>query len=203
MGALAGCGSSTTVLGGSTVTTRHAREAPAPAPPPLPGNGGSVPTPGPTGIPPRAGTVAVIRAWADALRRGDVHAAARYFAIPSVMINGTDASGGAVVITIGTLAEAAAANETLPCGARLLSADQRGRYVNALFRLTGRPGPGGSNCGTGAGQTARTNFVIVGGRIVEWIRAPDDPGDNGTPPAQTVPSVPDVPTVPQGQGPTV
>ena len=48
-------------------------------------------------------------------------------------------------------------------------------------RLTGRPGPGGSDCGTGAGETARTNFVIVDGRILEWIRAPDDPGDNHTP----------------------
>ena len=202
MGVLAGCGSSTTLLGGSTVTTRHAREA-VPALPPLPDNGTGVPTPGPTGIPPRAGAVAVIRAWSDALRRGDLRGAARYFAIPSVMINGTDAAGGALVIPIGTQAEAEAANATLPCGAKLLSADQRGRYVNALFRLTGRPGLGGSTCGTGAGQTARTNFVIAGGRIVEWIRAPDDPGDNGTSPAQPVPTVPDVPTVPQSQGPTV
>ena len=165
---------------------RHAQRAPARSTPlpALPEDGSGdpvVPTPGPTGIPPRPAAVALIRAWSDALRRGDVRGAARYFALPSVMINGTDASGGAVLITIGTLAEAEAANESLPCGAALVSADQRGRYVNALFRLTGRPGLGGSSCGTGAGQTARTNFVITRGRIVEWIRAPDDPGDNGTP----------------------
>ena len=53
--------------------------------------------------------------------------------------------------------------------------------MNALFRLTGRPGLGGSGCGGGVGQTARTNFMIAHGRIVEWIRAPDDPGDNGRP----------------------
>jgi hypothetical protein len=198
MGMVAGCGSSQTSLLGSSTTTRHAQEAPVPSVPALPQGGSGqpqLPAPGPTGIAPPATAVAVIKGWSEALRRGNVDGAAHYFAIPSVMINGTDAGGGAVVITIGTLAEAEEANATLPCGARFLSADQRGRYVNALFRLTGRPGPGGSDCGTGAGQTARTNFVIVRGRIVEWIRAPDDPGDNGAPPA--------VPAVPQAAGPSV
>ena len=125
--------------------------------------------------------VQVIRAWSDALRHGDVRAAARYFAVPSLMINGTGSGGQALVITIDTPVQAEAANATLPCGARLISTDRRGRFVNALFRLTGRPGLGGSNCGGGAGLTARTNFVIEHGRIVEWIRAPDEPGDNGTP----------------------
>jgi hypothetical protein len=199
-GLLAGCGSSTGVFGSSTV--RHAQRAPARSTqlPPLPEDGAGdpvVPAPGPTGIAPRPAAVAVIRAWSDALRRGDVRGAARYFALPSVMINGTDTSGGAILITIGTLGEAEEANASLPCGAVLLSTDQRGRYVNALFRLTGRAGVGGSDCGTGAGQTARTNFVIVGGRILEWIRAPDDPGDNGT-----VPTVPTAPT-PAPPSPTV
>jgi hypothetical protein len=125
----------------------------------------------------------VIRAWSDALRRGDVRAAAQYFALPSVMITGTDSAGQALVITMVTSDQAEAANASLPCGARLISADQRGRYVNALFRLTGRPGLGGTDCGGGVGTTARTNFVIAHGRIVEWLRAPSDPGDNRTPPA--------------------
>lgn len=156
----------------------------------MPGLNEPIPTPGPTGIRAPAADVAVIRAWADALRRGDVDAAARYFALPSVMVNGTDASGAALVIAIQTRAQADAANASLPCGARFISADLRGRYVNALFRLTGRPGPGGGNCGTGAGQTARTNFVIAHGLIVEWLRAPDDPGDNGgsTTPAPVTPT---------------
>jgi hypothetical protein len=172
---VAGCGSATTLIGSSARGPRAAQLLPGLA------SGGpiTIPTPGPTGIRPSPADVSVIRAWADALRRGDVSAAARYFALPSVMINGADASGDALVITMNTRAQAVAANSTLPCGARLISADQRGRYVNALFRLTGRPGPGGSNCGTGAGETARTNFVIADGLIVEWIRAPDDPGDNG------------------------
>jgi hypothetical protein len=199
MGFVAGCGSSGAH---SSTAVRHAQRAPARSTPlpPLPKNGAGeqvVPAPSATGIAARPAAVAVIRAWSDALRRGDVRGAARFFAHPSLMINGTDASGDAVVITIGTTAEAEEANASLPCGAVLLSTDQRGRYVNALFRLTGRPGVGGSTCDTGVGQTARTNFVIVGGRIVEWIRAPDDPGDNGN-----VPTVPTVPTPTPSPAPT-
>jgi hypothetical protein len=192
----AGCGSSTVFSSKHTATHaahRAPRAAPAPVPPanalPPVNPGQPPPTPGPTGTPAAARSVGVIRAWSDALRHGDVQSAARYFAVPSVMINGTDTTGQALVIAIGDRAQAEAANESLPCGARLISTDQRGRFVNALFRLTGRPGPGGSDCGGGAGATARTNFVIDRGRIVEWIRAPDDPGDNGTPKApQTTPS---------------
>lgn len=125
----------------------------------------------------------MITAWANALRRGDVKAAGAYFRFPSELINGPDSNGAMSVIVIRDQAQAQAAQETLPCGAKLVSADQRGQYVNALFQLTGRPGPGGSSCSGGTGETARTNFLIANGRIVEWIRAPDDPGDNGSPPA--------------------
>ena len=185
---LAGC-ASTRILVRSSAAPVHGPQTlasppstvPLTPPPSIPGlPGETLPAPGPTGIPPAAADVSVIRAWSDALRQGDLRAAARYFALPSVMINGTDASGAALVLSIESRGQAEAANASLPCGARLISADQRGRYVNALFRLTGRPGPGGSNCASGAGQTARTNFVIVNGLIVEWIRAPDDPGDNGS-----------------------
>jgi hypothetical protein len=149
----------------------------------------TIPNPAPTGIPAPAADVAVIRGWANALRSGNVGAAARYFALPSEMINEAG-SGSALVLKIRTAAEAIAAQETLPCGARLISTDLRGRYVNALFALTGRAGPGGSNCGSGAGTTARTNFVIAGGRIVEWIRAPTEPDNRGgsppSPPSSNV-----------------
>jgi hypothetical protein len=182
-----GCGSTRILVKSSSASARGGpilsppSTVPLSPPPGLGGGGGSltIPDPGPTGIRPAATAVSVIRGWSDALRRGDVRAAARYFALPSVMINGTDSSGDALVIAIRNRIQAEAANESLPCGAQLVSADQRGRYVNALFRLTGRPGPGGSNCGGGAGETARTNFVIAHGLILEWIRAPDDPGDNG------------------------
>jgi hypothetical protein len=209
---VAGCGSTTifsssrSSTGASTrASTRAARRAPVPEPPANPAPPVNpdqpIPTPGPTGLPAAATAVSVIRGWSDALRRGDVQTAARYFAFPSVMINGADAAGHALLITIGDQAEAEAANETLPCGAELISTDQRGRYVNALFRLTGRPGPGGSDCGSGAGTTARTNFVIIHGQIVEWIRAPDDPGDNATP--RTSPAPAPAPASPQGPLPTI
>ena len=138
----------------------------------------------------------MIRAWSDALRRGDVRTAARYFALPSVMVNGPDSNGNAVVIVIRTRVEAQGANESLPCGAIFLAADQRGHFVNALFRLTDRPGPG-EGCSSGAGQTARTNFVIRDGRIEEWIRAPDDRGDNASP----APSAPGPGSTPQPSNP--
>lgn len=180
--AAAGCG------GGGKNDTGKTSSVPAkpiqPLPQPKGGGSGFVPAPSPTGNPASAVEIAVIRGWASALQRGDVHAAGGYFALPSEMIPGPDASGDAIVLTIRTRAQADAAQSALPCGARFVSADQRGRYVNALFRLTGRTGPGGSDCGSGAGATARTNFVISHGRILQWIRAPDDPGDNHSPPSQ-------------------
>ncbi len=154
----------------------------------------AIPAPSPTGRPADPAAVKVIEGWSGALRRGDVAAAARFFALPSTLINGVDGNGQPLVLSIHTAVQALAANLTLPCGARFISADQRGRYVNALFRLTGRPGPGGSSCGGGPGQTARTNFVIAHGLIVKWIRAPDDPGDNG---GQTAPQPAPTPQPPQ------
>jgi hypothetical protein len=135
---------------------------------------------GPHEHPASAAAVAVIKHWAIALQRGDVRAAAGYFGIPSVFGDGPGAALG-----IHSLAEAIAANEALPCGATFISAARHGPFVNVLFRLTARPGPGGSSCASGVGQTARTNFVIVAGRITVWLRAPDQPGDNGSPTGTT------------------
>jgi hypothetical protein len=137
-----------------------------------------------------AATVKVIRGWADALRSGHVGAAAAYFRIPSVFYVGSGPP-----VQIRSRAEAQVANAALPCGAQLISTHPAGRYVNALFRLTDRPGRGGgAGCGSGVGQTARTNFLIKDGRIVEWLRAPDQPGDNGSPRTAPRPSAP--PTTP-------
>jgi hypothetical protein len=121
--------------------------------------------------------VAVIRAWSVALRRGDIDAAARYFALPSVF-----ADGAGDFLAIHNESEARAANATLTCGATLISTVRRGRYVSALFRLTNRPGPDGG-CGSGTGALARTDFIIAHGRIVDWIRAPTTEGGAPTTPA--------------------
>jgi hypothetical protein len=145
---------------------------------------------------PRA-TVRVIEGWADALRAGHVGAAARYFHIPSIFF-----AGSGPPVELRSLADAETVNAELPCGARFLAAKLEGRYVNVLFRLTNRPGPGGaSGCGSGTGETARTDFVIRGGLIVEWLRAPDEPGDNGTPPAPTT-TTPTAPAPSPPSGPT-
>jgi hypothetical protein len=109
----------------------------------------------------------VIRAWAGALRSGDVRAAAEFFSLPSVVSNGTPP------IVLRTRGEIRAFNATLPCGARVLRTYSAGRYTTAVFRLTERPGPG--SCGEGEGQTARTTFVIRNGKIRQWRRVPDAP----------------------------
>lgn len=118
-----------------------------------------------------AAATRVIRRWSDTLRRGDVEGAARFFALPSIV----QVQPGGPAERITRRGEAVAFQAILPCGARLISAGRAGRYVNALFRLTSRPG---ATCDA-PGATARTAFVIRGGKIAEWRRAPDEPGDAG------------------------
>jgi limonene-1,2-epoxide hydrolase len=107
--------------------------------------------------------VQVIRGWVDSLRAGHVDAAARYFAVPSVVQNGSP------LIKLRSVAEVRAFNAALPCGARLKRTFSTGRYVAATFVLTERPG---GHCGGGTGQLAATAFIIRGGKIVEWRRVP-------------------------------
>jgi hypothetical protein len=105
--------------------------------------------------------VAVIAGWVETLAVGDVEGAARYFALPSI------AENGPLVIRIRTLEDAVAFNESLPCGAKLISAETVGDFTAATFRLLERPG---GDCGAGTGGTAATSFVIEDGKIVEWRR---------------------------------
>jgi limonene-1,2-epoxide hydrolase len=122
-----------------------------------------------------AADVHVIDGWVTTLRRGDVDAAARYFAIPSVVENG-------VLIHIRSVHDARHFNASLPCGARLIRAETAGDFTTATFRLTERPGSG--VCGPGAGQIAMTNFVIRDGKIVQWRRV-GLPGARGAPSQST------------------
>ncbi len=108
----------------------------------------------------------VIEEWSSALRGGDVDSAAEYFEIPSIAQNGTPP------LQLDSRADVIAFNEALPCGAELIEAESEGRYTIATFELTERPGPG--RCGGGAGETARTAFVIEGGLIREWRRVPEE-----------------------------
>ena len=111
--------------------------------------------------------VRVIDEWSDALREGDLEAAAEYFKVPSTAQNGTPP------LRLRTRDDVIAFNEALPCGAELTKAENKGRFIVATFELTERPGAG--ECGPGTGGTAKTAFVIEDGLIAEWVRAADDP----------------------------
>jgi hypothetical protein len=119
------------------------------------------------------GDVRVIDGWVTALRHGDVGAAAGYFAIPSV------AENGPTLVRIRSRADARRFNRSLPCGALLVRAETTGQFTTATFRLTERPGPG--SCGDGAGQVARTSFVVRDGEIAEWRRVDAGAGGQAAP----------------------
>jgi hypothetical protein len=110
-------------------------------------------------------SIMVIDEWVTTLNNGDAAEAARFFALPSVVQNGTPP------LTLETRADAIEFNRSLPCGAKLVQAQPYGRFIAATFRLTERPGPG--TCGAGVGGLARTAFLIRDGKIVQWRRLPD------------------------------
>jgi limonene-1,2-epoxide hydrolase len=113
-------------------------------------------------VPPPRESVRVIRRWADALRRGDVRAAARLFALPSIV----QLEPGGPELRITKRRHAVAFQRVLPCGATVVRADREGRYVTVLLRLTQRPG---DRCDA-PGTTVRTAFLVRDGRIAEWRR---------------------------------
>jgi hypothetical protein len=109
---------------------------------------------------------AVIRGWADTLRGGHVRRAARYFAVPSVVANGTPP------LKLRTRTQAEQFNRLLVCGAKVVELKRAAAHrVLATFLLTERPGGG---CGGGTGHYAHTAFRIRDGHITQWLRA-DDP----------------------------
>jgi hypothetical protein len=115
-------------------------------------------------VPSGHGAVGVIDAWVTTLRKGDVAGAAGYFALPSVVQNGTPP------LKLETKADAVDFNRSLPCGAVLVKARPLGRFIAATFRLTERPG---GDCGPGVGGLAHTAFLIRDGKIVQWRRLPE------------------------------
>ena len=142
--------------------------------PPPPEDRPAAVTPAPQKEQPAArADVAVIRGWTDALRHGDVARAARYFAIPSVVSNGTPP------IQLTSRADVRFFNRTLPCGAKFARAVDTGTFVVATLVLTERPGKG--RCGAGAvGNEAYTAFLIRRHRIVQWRRV-TKPAPEATP----------------------
>jgi hypothetical protein len=117
---------------------------------------------------------AVVRGWADALRRGDVERASGYWAVPAIAANGGQP------FRLVTRRAVRQFNEGLTCGARLESVERDQAYVLATFRLTNRRDRPGA-CAQGVGQRARTLFLLRGGRIAQWIRASDPPAEGELP----------------------
>jgi hypothetical protein len=125
------------------------------------------PAPRPAPEPVSRREAAVIRGWARSLRHGHAIRASRYFAIPSVIVNGTPP------VPIRTRKLAKLFNTSLSCGAKVVSLKRMEHHrVLATFRLTERPG---GDCGPGVDNLAYTAFRIRRGRIAEWLRM-DGPG---------------------------
>jgi hypothetical protein len=118
------------------------------------------------GKPTRA-EVSVIRGWADALRAGKVNEAARFFAVPTVVLDGTNPQR-----TLPNMKAVRNFNRGLPCGAKLVKTVRgQGSFVVATFRLTERPGPG--RCNGGVGRLADAAILVEDRHIVQWLRQPD------------------------------
>jgi hypothetical protein len=126
------------------------------------------------GVPPSA--IAVIDGWADALREGHLRRAAAYWALPSVLVNGPNSSGRFSVLRIDTLAQALAADETLPCAATLRTTSLSGDFIQAGFTLSPRRGVAASDDCAGP---ASVDLLIRGGLILHWIRVPLTGGNRG------------------------
>jgi hypothetical protein len=132
----------------------------------------ATPSPTPDRKPASASDAAVVRGWADALRQGHLERAVRYFAIPSLVSNGTPP------IKLTSRDDVRFFNRTLPCGAKVTRVEDSGAYVIARFVLTERPGKG--ECGSGVGAQASTAFRIRRRHIVEWRRVVE-PAPDATP----------------------
>ena len=161
------------------------------AAPPPPAGQAQDPLALPPGVPLRdsgpadPAAIRVIRLWSDALRSSDVALASSLWAIPSKVQNGTP------LLTLTSLTEVRAFNDSLSCGSRLTSAlGGRNGYTIAIFKLTERPG---GDCGSGTGNHARTAIRVRGGKIAEWYRLP---GDFAEPPAPGEPAAPVAPAGP-------
>jgi hypothetical protein len=118
---------------------------------------------------------AVVEGWLAAERRADFRRAGSYFAVPSIVQNGTPP------LRLLTRRAVERWNASLPCGARLTElTGADGGWTIASFRLVKRRG---ADCGSGVGGSAMSAIRIRDGRIVAWHRLPQA----GAPPAPQAP----------------
>lgn len=110
----------------------------------------------------------VIAGWADAVRRGDLDAAAAFFDLPALVYQPSQPAA----LQVNTPQIAAAFNASLPCGAKLIGTNPDGRYVVGTFLLVS---VGKAKC-DGAGSVARVGFVFGDRRhprqFTEWWQVP-------------------------------
>jgi hypothetical protein len=88
-----------------------------------------------------------------------------------------------VTLHIADREDAQRFSASLPCGAILEEAVEDGRYVLATFRLGEKANS--NACGDGAGQLARTAFLIEDSKIVEWRRVANEDEGQPAPSAST------------------
>jgi hypothetical protein len=126
--------------------------------------GVATPAPTPAGKPVTRAEIAVIRGWAEAVRRGDVEAATSYFAIPATVEN--DQQGTKFVLRARK--QLRLFNRTLACGAKLTRWQRAPhRFVLATFELTTRRG---AKCDATPGTLAAVAFLIRHRHIEQWLR---------------------------------
>jgi len=101
---------------------------------------------------------AVVRAWSDALNRGDDAKAAALFAPGAEIVQG----GAATVLE--TQAQARAWNAGLPCAGKIVGLRTTGEVVTATFLLGHR---NGHTC-DGPGERAVAAFRVHAGKILLW-----------------------------------
>ncbi len=196
--ALVGCGDKAAPLGAQPTASRPSTPSPPPddqatppgrpAPPDdqaTPPGRSAAPDPQellkllvPKGVPTSAdgqpadpGDLKVVKRWLAALTEGDIPAAADTFADGTVVQNLTPP------MRLADRAARVAFNEQFPCGAEIVDASSVKGYLVVTYRLTDRAdspcdGPGGKAAGT---------IKVEGGKMTEWYRLPDPPGDDGKP----------------------
>jgi hypothetical protein len=126
--------------------------------------GAATPAPTPAGEPVTRAEIAVIRGWSEAVRRGNVEAATRYFAVPATIEN--DPTGARIVFHARK--QLRLFNRTLRCGAKLMRWERAPhRFVVATFKLTDRRG---GKCDATPGTLAAVAFLIRHRHIEQWLR---------------------------------
>lgn len=189
--ALAACGSDDEPPRAATTAQEPAEQQPQPAPT-VPGGTLQLPA----RVPRRATRdgdpqdIKVVRLWSEAMSRSQIDEATALWRVPAKAQNGTP------LVRLATRADVRLFNDSLSCGAQLVSA--RGAphgFTIAVFKLRKRPG---ADCGTGTGNDARTAILVIGGKIAEWYRLPDDPNAPATapPPAAPAPTQTQEPEIP-------